>query len=217
MKKREFIARRIAQEFDNGAVINLGFGMPTASANYMSEDIDVILQTENGGLMFGPAPQKGEHNSELANAGGEPITMRPGGSAFDLATSFCIIRGGHVDVTVLGALEVDEHGNIANWKIPGKFVPGMGGGMDLLVGAKRVVAALAHVDKNGNSKILKDCNLPLSAAGAVDRIITDKGVFDVTDDGLVLIEIAPNVELDEVKEVTEADFVVSEDLTEIQV
>lgn len=215
MNSREMIARRIAQEFTDGAVINLGFGMPTQAANYIGEGINVVLQTENGGLMFGPAPKKGEHNPDLANAGGEPITMRPGGAVFDLAFSFCIIRGGHVDATVLGGLEVDELGNIANWKIPGKFVPGMGGGMDLLVGAKRVIVALSHCDKKGNSKVLKKCTLPLSAKGVVNRIITDKAVFDVDKDGLVLVEIAPGLSVEDVENCTEANFIVSDNLCEM--
>ncbi|GAA0181107.1 3-oxoacid CoA-transferase subunit B [Clostridium sediminicola] len=215
MNSREMIARRIAQEFTDGAVINLGFGMPTQAANYIGEGINVVLQTENGGLMFGPAPKKGEHNPDLANAGGEPITMKPGGAVFDLAFSFCIIRGGHVDATVLGGLEVDELGNIANWKIPGKFVPGMGGGMDLLVGAKRVIVALSHCDKKGNSKVLKKCTLPLSAKGVVNRIITDKAVFDVDKDGLVLVEIAPGLSVENVKNSTDANFSVSENLCEM--
>ncbi|MDN5351922.1 MAG: acetate CoA/acetoacetate CoA-transferase beta subunit [Clostridiales bacterium] len=215
MNQREIIARRIAQEFENGAVINLGFGMPTMAANYIPEGIEVVLQTENGGLMFGGAPKKGEHSADMANAGGEPITMPKGSSAFDLAFSFCIIRGGHVDATVLGALEVDENGNIANWKIPGKFVPGMGGGMDLLVGAKKVVAALAHTDKEGNSKVLKSCTLPLSAAGVVKRIITDIAVFDVAADGLVLVERAPGVSVEEITAKTEAAFTVSPEIKEM--
>jgi 3-oxoacid CoA-transferase subunit B/acetate CoA/acetoacetate CoA-transferase beta subunit len=217
MNSREIIARRIAQEFQDGEVVNLGFGMPTMAANYIPDGINVILQTENGGLRFGGAPKAGEHNPNLGNAGGEPITMLPGGSAFDLAFSFCIIRGGHVDSTVLGALEVDQSGNIANWKIPGKFVPGMGGGMDLLVGAKKVVAALGHTDKKGNSKILKSCSLPLSAAGVVNRIITDKAVFDVLETGLELVEVAPGLSSDQVKEITEADFTISLDLKEMAI
>ena len=216
MESREIIARRIAQEFNDGEVINLGFGMPTMAANYLPNNVNVILQTENGGLRFGGAPKKGEHSPDLGNAGGEPITMLPGGSAFDLAFSFCIIRGGHVDTTVLGALEVDQVGNIANWKIPGKFVPGMGGGMDLLVGAKKVVAALAHTDKEGNSKVLKSCTLPLSAAGVVKRIITDKAVFDVHNGTLELIEVAPGLSEMDVRNMTEADYTVSSNLREMQ-
>ncbi len=214
---KEIIAKRIAQEFENGSVINLGFGIPTSSANYIPEGINVILQTENGGLMFGAAPKKGEHNPELANAAGQPITLLKGASAFDLATSFCIIRGGHVDATVLGALEVDQEGNIANWKIPGVKVPGMGGAMDLLVGAKKVIAALKHTDKNGNSKILKKCSLPLSATNAVDKIITDLAVFDIIDGKLILIEVAPGVSEEYIRERTEADYTVSDNLKEMKI
>ncbi|MFT9497547.1 3-oxoacid CoA-transferase subunit B [Anaerosolibacter sp.] len=217
MSEREIIARRIAKEFQNDMVINLGFGMPTASANYIPEGVNVILQTENGGLLFGPKPKLGEADPDLANAGGEPITMLPGASAFDLAFSFSIIRGGHVDATVLGALEVDQEGNIANWKIPGKFVPGMGGGMDLLMGAKRVIVALAHADKEGNSKILKKCTLPLSAAGVVDLIITDKAVIEVTDKGLMLKEVAPGVTVEEVLSMTDADLAVSENVATMDI
>lgn len=212
---REIIAKRIAQEFNDGEVINLGFGMPTASANYIPDGVNVILQTENGGLMFGAAPALGEHNPEVANAAGQPVTMLTGAAAFDLAFSFCIIRGGHVDATVLGALEVDGLGNIANWKIPGVRVPGMGGAMDLLGGAKKVIASLNHTDKEGNSKILKKCTLPLSAAGVVDRIITELAVFDVESDGLVLIEKAPGVSVDDIREKTEAAFRVSDNLKEM--
>lgn len=212
MNARELIARRIAEEFEDGMVINLGFGIPTMSANYIQEGTNVILQTENGGLMFGPKPSVDEANPDLANAGSEPITMLPGASSFDLAFSFCIIRGGHVDATVLGALEVDQAGNIANWKIPDKYVPGMGGAMDLLVGAKKVIAALSHTDKNGNSKILKKCTLPLSAASVVDLIITEKAVMEVTKDGLVLREIAPGLTVEDVVEITDADLIIPNDI-----
>lgn len=212
MKDREIIARRIAKEFKSGMVINLGFGMPTMSANYIEEGVEVVLQTENGGLVFGPAPKKGESDPDLGNAGGEPITMLPGASAFDLTTSFAIIRGGHVDMTVLGALEVDQEGNIANWKIPGKFVPGMGGAMDLLVGAKKVVASLSHTDKDGNSKILKKCTLPLSASGVVKTIITEKAVMEVTPKGLILREVAPGITVDEVVKITDAELIVPNDV-----
>jgi len=210
MKDRQFIARRIAEEFKDGMVINLGFGMPTEAANFIPEGVNVILQTENGGLMFGPKPKRGESDPDLGNAGGQPITMLPGACVFDMATSFGIIRGGHVDATVLGALEVDQDGNIANWKIPGKFIPGMGGGMDLLIGAKKVIAALSHTDKEGNSKILKKCSLPLSAAHAVDLIITDKAVMEVTKAGLVLKELAPGVTIEEVLSCTDAELIIPE-------
>lgn len=208
MDAREIIARRVAKEFKDGMVVNLGFGIPTLSSNFIPEGINVILQTENGGLLFGPKPERGHSDPDMANAGGEPITMLPGSSAFDLATSFGIIRGGHVDATVLGALEVDENGNIANWKIPGKFVPGMGGGMDLLVGAKKVIVAMTHTDKKGNPKILKDCTLPLSASHVVNLIITEKAVMEVTPEGLLLKEISPNVTLDEVIRSTGAELII---------
>jgi len=212
MKDRQFIARRIAKEFKSGMVINLGFGMPTEASNFIPEGVNVILQTENGGLMFGPKPKRGESDPDLGNAGGQPITMLPGACVFDMATSFGIIRGGHVDATVLGALEVDQDGNIANWKIPGKFIPGMGGGMDLLIGAKKVIAALSHTDKEGNSKILKKCTLPLSAAHAVDLIITDKAVIEVTPAGLVLKELAPGVTIEELLSCTDAELIIAENI-----
>lgn len=212
MDVREIIARRVAKEFRNDMVINLGFGIPTLSANFIPQGINVILQTENGALLFGPKPKRGHSDPDVANAGGEPITMLPGSSVFDLAASFGIIRGGHVDATVLGALEVDENGNIANWKIPGKFVPGMGGGMDLLVGAKNVIVAMTHTDKKGNPKILKNCTLPLSASGVVKLIITEKAVMKVTPKGLLLEEIYPNVTLDEVVKSTGAELIIPERL-----
>ncbi|WML37619.1 3-oxoacid CoA-transferase subunit B [Clostridium sp. OS1-26] len=210
MNEREIIAQRIAKEFKDGMVVNLGFGIPTASANYIPEGVNVILQTENGGLLFGPKPKLGESDPDLGNAGGEPITMLAGASAFDLSLSFAIIRGGHVDATVLGALEVDQQGNIANWKIPGKFVPGMGGGMDLLVGARKVIVAMTHTDKEGNPKILKKCTLPLSAAGVVNLIITEKAVIEVSKDGLMLKEVAPGVSVEDVVKSTEAELIIPE-------
>jgi acetate CoA/acetoacetate CoA-transferase beta subunit len=208
MNEREIIARRIAKEFKDGMVVNLGFGIPNASADYIPEGVKVILQAENGALLFGAKPKIGKSDPDLANSGGEPITMLDGASAFDLALSFTIIRGGHVDATVLGALQVDEKGNIANWKIPGKLIPGMGGGMDLLVGAKRVIVAMTHTDKKGNPKILKNCTLPLSAAGAVNLIITEKAVIEVTKDGLVLRELAPGVSVLDVVNCTEAHLII---------
>lgn len=200
---RNYIARRIAQEFQDGMYVNLGIGIPTESANYIPEGIHVYLQTENGGLMFGPKPKRGESNPDIANAGAEPITMLPGGSVFDVATSFAMIRGGHLDMTVVGALEVDEAGSIASWKIPGKLLTGMGGAMDLLYGCKKVIVAMTHTDKHGNAKIRKKCTLPLTAAGVVSMIITDKAVFTVEAEGLHLKELAPGVTIDEVMEMTE--------------
>ncbi|WP_428623134.1 3-oxoacid CoA-transferase subunit B [Sedimenticola sp.] len=217
METREFIARRVAKEFDNGMVINLGIGLPTGAANYIPAGVKVILQTENGGLMFGPKPSRDQADPDIANAGGEPITLLPGAAAFDLSTSFCIIRGGHVDATVLGALEVDGEGNIANWQIPGKYVPGMGGGMDLLTGARRVIVALQHTDKDGQSKIRRRCQLPLSAAHAVNRIITDRAVMDVTEKGLLLREIAPGYSVSDVIAATEAELTPATDIKEMEI
>lgn len=217
MESREFIARRVAREFQTGMVINLGIGLPTGAANYIPAGVEVILQTENGGLMFGPRPARDQADPDIANAGGEPITLLPGAAAFDLSTSFCIIRGGHVDATVLGALEVDGAGNIANWQIPGKYVPGMGGGMDLLTGARRVIAALQHTDRQGRSKIRRHCRLPLSAAHAVNRIITDRAVMDVTSQGLVLREIAPGYSIGDIVGATEAELIPAAEIRQIEV
>ncbi|AFA47883.1 3-oxoacid CoA-transferase subunit B [Acetobacterium woodii] len=200
---RNYIAKRIAKEFRDGMYVNLGIGIPTESANYIPEGTHVYLQTENGGLMFGPKPKRGESDPDLANAGAEPITMLPGGSVFDVATSFAMIRGGHIDMTVVGALEVDESGSVASWKIPGKLLTGMGGAMDLLYGCKRVVVAMTHTDKYGNSKIKKKCSLPLTAAAVVDLIITDKAVFSIGTGGLYLEELAPGVTSSEVVQLTE--------------
>lgn len=201
---RHYIARRIAKEFKDGMYVNLGIGIPTESPNYIPEGIQVFLQTENGGLMFGPKPKRGESDPDLTNAGTEPISMLPGGAVFDVASSFVMIRGGHIDMTVVGALEVDEAGNIASWKIPGKLLTGMGGAMDLLYGCKRVVVAMTHTDKHGNPKIRKKCTLPLTAAGVVDMIITDKAVLRVEEDGLYLEELAPGVTAAEIAGLTEA-------------
>ena len=217
MDFREMIARRAALELSDGEVVNLGFGMPTAAANYIPAGVNVILQSENGCLMFGPTPKLGEQDADVANAGGQPITLLPGACIFDLATSFMIIRGGHVDTTILGALEVDKEGNIANWAMPiapGKYSPGMGGAMDLVVGARKVVATLQHNDKKGNSKILKKCLLPLTGKGVVDVIITDKAVFNVISQGLILKELAPGFSVDDIKQMTEAEFAIADDLCE---
>lgn len=217
MDSREIIARRIAKEFKDGMVANLGFGIPTMAANYLPEGVQITLQTENGGLRFGATPSIGESDPDLGNSGGAPITLLPGGSTFEMDLSFAIIRGGHVDITALGALEVDQEGNIANWKIPGAFAPGMGGAMDLLVGAKYVIAALSHNDKKGNSKVLKKCTLPLSAAKCLDLIITDKAVMEVTDKGLVLKEVAPGLTVDEVVKSTDADLIIADDVKEMDI
>lgn len=219
MDGREMIARRAARELNNGEVVNLGFGMPTAVANYLPDGVEVVLQSENGALLFGPTPKLGEEDPDNGNAGGQPISLLPGACSFDLATSFCIIRGGHVDATILGALEVDQEGNIANWAMPlapGKYAPGMGGAMDLLVGAKKVIATLLHTSKSG-SKILKKCRLPITGKGVVNTIVTEKAVFDVTPNGLVLKEIAPGLTPEDIKGVTDAEFTVSPDLKAYQI
>ena len=202
------IVKRIAKEFKDGDVVNLGIGMPTMVADHVSEDVEIFLQSENGFIGIGPAPAPGEEDPDLINAGNKPVTVKPGGCCFDSATSFGIIRGGHVDATVLGTLEVDQEGNIANYIIPGKMVPGMGGAMDLCTGAKRVIIATDHVNKNGSSKILKRCRLPLTAAKQADLIVTEMAVMEVTPEGLKLKEIAPGLTVDEVVEKTEAELLI---------
>ncbi len=213
MSKREIIAKRIAKEFQNGMFVNLGIGIPTLSANFVPPDVNVILQTENGGLKFGGKPSKDLAHPDLANAGGEPISLLSGASVFDLSMSFVIIRGGHLDATVLGALQVDELGQVANWSIPGIKTVGMGGGMDLLSGAKKVIIAMQHLDKNGNPKIVKKCSLPLSSIRKVNLIITDMAVIEVNKDGLVLIEIAPETTIDEVVAKTQAELIIPKEVT----
>lgn len=215
MDKKEFIARRVAKELKNGDVVNLGIGLPTMVANHVPEDILVSFQSENGFIGLGPVPNAGEEDSRIVNAGGQCVTILPGGAFFDSSTSFSIIRGGHVDTTVLGALQVDGKGNLANWMIPGKMVPGMGGAMDLVVGAKQVIVAMEHTVK-GNHKILEECNLPLTAAGEVDLIITEMGVMEVTDKGLLLKEINPEYTVEEVQEATGAKLIISENLIKIE-
>lgn len=215
-KIKEIIAKRVAKELKDGDIVNLGIGLPTMVANYVSEDVNILFQSENGFVGLGPAPKEGEEDPYIVNAGGQPVTILPGGAFFDSATSFGIIRGGHVDVTVLGALQVDEEGNLANWMIPGKLVPGMGGAMDLVVGAKKVIIAMEHTVK-GNHKILKKCSLPLTAVKQVDMIVTEMGVMEVTDEGIVLKEINPEFTVEEVKEATEAKLIIADDLKEMEV
>ena len=213
---RELIVKRVAKELKDGDVVNLGIGMPTLVANYIPEDMDVTFQSENGFLGLGPAPEAGCEDEYIVNAGAQPVTIKSGGMFFDSATSFAIIRGGHVDVTVLGALQVDEEGNLANWMIPGKMVPGMGGAMDLVVGAKRVIVAMEHTAK-GAPKILKKCSLPLTARHQVNTIITEMGVMEVTAKGLELVEIAEGLTVEEVQAATEATLIVSENLKTMEV
>ncbi|MFW5894568.1 MAG: 3-oxoacid CoA-transferase subunit B [Bacillota bacterium] len=209
--EKERIAKRVAQELNDGDVVNLGIGLPTLVSNYIPEGVDITLQSENGLVNLGPKPEEGEEDWDLTNAGGQPVTILTGGAYFDSATSFGIIRGGHVDATVLGSLQVDEEGNISNWIIPGKKVPGMGGAMDLLVGAKKVIIAMTHTAK-GTMKILKKCSLPFTAIKEVDMIITEMGVMEVTDEGIVLKELAPGVTIEAIQEVTEPELIVSEHL-----
>ena len=211
---REFIAKRAALEIKDGDVVNLGIGLPTLIPNYLPAGVSVTLQSENGMLGMGPAPAQGEEDPHFVNAGGGFITYQPDASTFDSATSFAVIRGGHVNVTFLGALEVDEEGNLANWMIPGKKTPGMGGAMDLLVGAKKVILTMEHTAK-GSHKILKKCKLPLTAAGQVNMIITEMGVMEITPKGIVLTEINPEFTVEQVQEATEATLIISDNLKQV--
>lgn len=208
---RNFIARRAAQELHDGDVVNLGIGLPTAIPDFLPEGVSVILQTENGMIGMGPTPEEGKEDPFMINAGGGYITANKGAASFDSATSFGIIRGGHVDVSVLGAMQVDENGDLANWMIPGKKTPGMGGAMDLLVGAKRVILAMEHTAK-GNPKIMKKCTLPLTAKGQVNMIITEMGVMEITSKGIVLTEINPEFTVEQVQAATEATLIISDNL-----
>lgn len=208
---REVIAKRAAKELHDGDVVNLGIGIPTLIPNYLPDGVEVTLQTENGAMGMGPTPAEGEQDKNLINAGGGYITLEPGACTFDSATSFAIIRGGHVNVSFLGALQVDEKGNLANWIIPGKMAPGMGGAMDLVVGAKRVILTMEHTQK-GNHKILKECTLPLTAAGQVNMIITEMGVMDITPEGIVLREIHPEFTVEQVQEATGATLIIDPNL-----
>lgn len=209
MDAKKVIAARVAQELKDGDVVNLGIGLPTLVPNYLPAGVRITLQSENGFLGMGPL--KGDPLPNLVNAGGQPCGMMPGAAFFDSAMSFAIIRGGHVDVTVLGGLQVDQEGNLANWMVPGKMVPGMGGAMDLVTGARKVIVALEHATKDGGAKILKRCTLPLTAAHKVTMIVTELALFRFVDGQLTLTETAPGVTLDEIRTKTEAEFAVSPD------
>ncbi len=208
MEAKELIARRVAQELKEGYIVNLGIGLPTMVPKFLPTDVHITLQSENGFLGMGPL--EGEPQPGVVNAGGIPCGLLPGAAIFDSLMSFALIRGGHVDLTVLGGLQVDQEGNLANWMVPGKMVPGMGGAMDLVSGAKKVVVAMEHCTREGEPRILKRCNLPLTAKARVSMIVTELAVFTIDDGQLVLQETAPGISLEQVRASTEADFVLAE-------
>ena len=210
------IAQRIAQELQQNMYVNLGIGIPTLVANYIPKDIDIEFQSENGVLGMGPFPYEGEEDPDLINAGKQTITTLPGAVLFDSATSFAMIRGQHVQLTVLGAMEVSENGDIANWKIPGKMVKGMGGAMDLVASAENIIVAMMHTNRFGESKILKKCNLPITGVKCVKKVVTNLAVLEVTENGFKLLERAPGVSVDQIKNATEAELIVVGEIPEME-
>lgn len=216
MLDKNGIAKRIAREVRDGYYVNLGIGIPTLVANFVRDDIEVEFQSENGVLGMGPFPYEGEEDPDIINAGKQTITTLPGASFFDSATSFAMIRGQHVDLTILGAMEVSENGDIANWKIPGKMVKGMGGAMDLVASAENIIVAMMHTNKAGQSKLLQRCSLPLTGVACVRKIVTNMAVLEVTPDGFLLRERAPGVTVEDIKKATEGRLVVPSDVPEMQ-
>jgi 3-oxoacid CoA-transferase subunit B len=216
MLDKNGIAKRIAREVRDGYYVNLGIGIPTLVANFVRDDIEVEFQSENGVLGMGPFPFEGDEDADIINAGKQTITTLPGASFFDSATSFAMIRGQHVDLTILGAMEVSENGDIANWKIPGKMVKGMGGAMDLVASAENIIVAMMHTNRVGASKLLKTCSLPLTGVGCVKKIVTNMAVIEVTDKGFKLLERAPGVSVDDIKNATEGHLIVEGDIPEMK-
>jgi len=216
MLDKNGIAQRIAKEVKDGYYVNLGIGIPTLVANYVRDDIEVEFQSENGILGMGPFPFEGEEDADLINAGKQTITALPGASFFDSAMSFGMIRGKHVDLTILGAMEVAENGDIANWKIPGKMVKGMGGAMDLVASAENIIVAMMHTNKAGESKLLKRCSLPLTGVGCVTKIVTELAVIEVTDKGFKLLERAPGITVEQIKNATEGNLIVEGEIPEME-
>ncbi|ROI14211.1 CoA transferase subunit B [Epilithonimonas hominis] len=215
MLTKEQIAQRISKEVKDGMYVNLGIGIPTLVANYVPEDISVEFQSENGVLGMGPFPYEGEEDADLINAGKQTITILPGGSFFDSAFSFGMIRSQKVDLTILGAMEVSENGDIANWKIPGKMVKGMGGAMDLVASAENIIVAMMHVNKAGESKILKKCTLPLTGVNCVKKVVTELAVMEITDKGFKLLERAPGISVEDIVKATEADLIIEGEISEM--
>lgn len=216
MLTKEQIAQRISKEVKDGMYVNLGIGIPTLVANYVPEDISVEFQSENGVLGMGPFPYEGEEDADLINAGKQTITILPGGSFFDSAFSFGMIRSQKVDLTILGAMEVSENGDIANWKIPGKMVKGMGGAMDLVASAENIIVAMMHVNKAGESKILKKCTLPLTGVNCVKKVVTELAVMEITDKGFKLLERAPGISVEDIVKATEAELIIEGEIPEMK-